>query len=127
VFGEKIIFNARIACAIAITAAPKVSGSVEVQGNNIIAADADGLDVPGNGFNGFIKMTQSNLGKWMNKNEPNDLFAPVHSLQCHELWEGRKAEHKIPEPISNHHFGYFITPPGTRDVNTIWKVLSEVI
>jgi hypothetical protein len=45
VFGEKIIFNARIACAIAITAAPKVSGSVEVQGNNIIAADAEWIEL----------------------------------------------------------------------------------
>ncbi len=91
----------------------------------IISADADGLDQPGNGFDGFIKQTKLNLGKWMNRDEPNDLFAPVQSLQCKELWEGRKAEHKVPDPLSNYHFGYFITPHGTRDVNMIWNVLTE--
>jgi len=91
----------------------------------IISADADGLDVPGNGFEGFIQKTRLGLGKWMNSNEPNDLFATINSIQCKELWEGRTSEINIPDPVSNHHFGYFITPHGTRDANTVWQVLAE--
>ncbi len=91
----------------------------------VISADAEGLNLDGSGFDGFIKNTQLKLGKWMNSDEHNDLFAPVHSLQCKELWEGRKIASKIPDPVSNYHFGYFITPHGTRDTRSVWTILSE--
>jgi hypothetical protein len=41
------------------------------------------------------------------------------------LWEGRNPDNQILEPVMNHHFGYFTTQGGTRDVNTVWKVLAE--
>ncbi len=91
----------------------------------VISADAAGLNIEGSGFDGFIQNAQLRLGKAMNSNEPNDLFAPVKSLQCKELWEGRKIQNIIPEPVSNHHFGYFITQHGTRDTHTVWKIMSE--
>jgi pimeloyl-ACP methyl ester carboxylesterase len=91
----------------------------------VISGDAAGVDHEGSGYDGFINTAKSRLGKWMNSDEPNDLFAPVRSLQCKELWEGRNPENKILDPVSNHHFGYFTTPGGTRDTNTVWRVLSE--
>jgi pimeloyl-ACP methyl ester carboxylesterase len=91
----------------------------------IISGDASGVDYKGSGYDGFIEKSKSRLGKWMNSDEPNDLFAPVRSLQCKELWEGRNPENKILDPISNHHFGYFTTPRGSRDTNTVWNALSK--
>lgn len=93
----------------------------------VISGDATGVDYEGSGYDGFIEKAKSRLGKWMNSDEPNDLFAPVKSLQCKELWEGRNAANKVLEPVANHHFGYFVTPGGTRSSNTVWKQLSEEI
>jgi hypothetical protein len=67
------------------------------------------------------------LGKVVNQDEPNDLFAPVRSLQCKELWEDRNPENMILDPVANHHFGYFTALQGTRDGNTVWKVLTQVL
>ncbi len=91
----------------------------------VISGDASGVDSAGSGYDGFINTAKSRLGKWMNSDEPNDFFAPVRSLQCKELWEGRNEENKILDPVSTHHFGYFTTPSGSRDTNTVWKILAE--
>ncbi|MDQ3015970.1 MAG: alpha/beta hydrolase, partial [Bacteroidota bacterium] len=93
---------------------------------SVLSGDAAGIDIENNGFSGFIKTSQQRLGKYMNGNEPNDLFAPVRSLQCKELWEGRQGV-TIPDPVANYHFGYFLTPGGTRDANTVWKQLNDVL
>ncbi len=93
---------------------------------SVISGDAAGVHIENNGFDGFIKTSQQRLGKYMNGSEPNDLFAPVRSLQCKELWEGRQGI-IIPEPVANYHFGYFMTPSGTRDTNTVWKQMGEVL
>lgn len=93
----------------------------------VISGDATGVDYSGSGYEGFIETAKSRLGKWMNSDEPNDLFAPVRSQQCKELWEGRNKDNMILDPVSNHHFGYFITQSGERDVNTVWKAISETI
>jgi pimeloyl-ACP methyl ester carboxylesterase len=91
----------------------------------VISGDAAGMDVSGGAYDGFFEKAKLRLGNWMNSNEPNDLFAPVRSLQCKELWEGRNEANQILDPITNHHFGYFVTQAGTRDTNTVWKVLAE--
>ena len=93
----------------------------------VISGDAAGMDDSGGAYDGFFEKAKSRLGNWMNSNEPNDLFAPVRSLQCKELWEGRNEANQILDPVTNHHFGYFVTQSGTRDANTVWKVLSERI
>lgn len=93
----------------------------------VISGDAAGMDDSGGAYDGFFEKAKSRLGNWMNSNEPNDLFAPVRSLQCKELWEGRNEANQILDPVTNHHFGYFVTQAGTRDTNTVWKVLSERI
>jgi hypothetical protein len=93
----------------------------------VISGDAASLDVAGSGYNGFLEKAKERLSKWMNKDEPNDLFAPVRSLQCKELWEGRNPDNKIMDPVVNHHFGYFISPEGTREAKNIWSILSEEI
>jgi hypothetical protein len=85
------------------------------------------VDYKGSGYEGFIETAKSRLGKWMNSDEPNDLFAPVRSQQCKELWEGRNKDNKILDPVSNHHFGYFITQSGERDSNAVWKALAEIM
>jgi pimeloyl-ACP methyl ester carboxylesterase len=91
----------------------------------VISGDAAGMDDSGGAYDGFFEKAKSQLGNWMNSNEPNDLFAPVRSLQCKELWEGRNEANQILDPVSNHHFGYFVTQSGTRDSNTVWKALAE--
>ena len=91
----------------------------------VISGDAAGVDYEGSGYAGFLNSAKSKLGQYMSSNEPNDLFAPVRSLQCKELWEGRHAGNQVLEPVSNHHFGYFTTPGGSRDTNTVWRVLGE--
>ena len=93
----------------------------------VISADAAALDQTAPGYNGFVQQAKERMSKWMNKDEPNDLFAPVRSLQCKELWEGRNPDNKIMDPITNHHFGYFISPEGSRDVKGMYTILSEVL
>jgi len=91
----------------------------------VVSGDAAGMDLSAAGYDGFFEKAKLRLGNMMNSNEPNDLFAPVRSLQCKELWEGRNAANSILDPLTNHHFGYFVTQSGTRDTHTVWKVLSE--
>ncbi len=93
----------------------------------VVSGDAAGMDMSAAGYDGFFEKAKLRLGNMMNSNEPNDLFAPVRSLQCKELWEGRNPANSILDPLTNHHFGYFVTQSGTRDTNTVWKVLSENI
>jgi pimeloyl-ACP methyl ester carboxylesterase len=93
----------------------------------VISGDASTLDQPGSGYQGYVEKVKSQLGKWVNQDEPNDLFAPVRSLQCKELWEGRNPDNKILDPVANHHFGYFMSMGGSRDTNTVWKALNEVL
>lgn len=93
----------------------------------VISGDAAGVDAEGSGYDGFIKTAQKRLAKHMNADEPNDLFAPVKSLQCKILWEGGHKDNKVLDPLSVHHFGYFAEQTGTRSGNTIWKVLSEEV
>ena len=90
----------------------------------VVSGDASTMDQTGV-YDGFFEKAKSYLANWMNNDEPNDLFAPVRSLQCKELWEGRNKENTILDPVVNHHFGYFTTPGGSRDTNTVWKVLTE--
>jgi pimeloyl-ACP methyl ester carboxylesterase len=93
----------------------------------VISGDASTVDPEGSAYQGYLEKAKAQLGKWVNHNEPNDLFAPVRSLQCKELWEDRNPENKIMDPVASHHFGYFMSMSGTRDGNTLWKVLHEVL
>ncbi len=90
----------------------------------IVSGDAAMLDQSGEGYDGFIEKTRARLGNWINQDEPNDLFAPLRSLQCKELWEGRNPENAIADPVTAHHFGYFTSQGRTRDINTVWRVLA---
>jgi pimeloyl-ACP methyl ester carboxylesterase len=88
----------------------------------VIAGDAEEIDSSSPGFNSFLQKTRLQLGKWMNSDEPNDLFAPVRSLQCTELWDGRTGVH-LPAVLQAHHFSYFTGMTGTRDKTNIWQIL----
>ena len=90
----------------------------------VVSGDVSNMDQTG-GYDGFFEKAKTQLGSWMINDEPSDLFAPVRSLQCKELWEGRNKENLILDPVANHHFGYFTKPGGSRDTNTVWKVLAE--
>jgi pimeloyl-ACP methyl ester carboxylesterase len=92
----------------------------------VIAGDASNIDSNAPGFNAFLNKSRMKLGKWMNSDEPNDLFAPLHSLQCKELWEGR-ADVEIPPVLQAHHFSYLSASGGTRSGDTIWKVLNDTL
>ncbi len=91
----------------------------------VISGDVSSMDKSDMNYSSYLEKAKSQIGRLVNQNEPNDLFAPVRSLQCKELWEGRNPENKILEPLANHHFGYFMSMGGTRDTNTIWKALNE--
>jgi pimeloyl-ACP methyl ester carboxylesterase len=93
----------------------------------VISGDANGVDSSGSGYDGFINTAKKRLSKYMNADEPNDLFAPVKSLQCKILWEGGHKENKVLDPLSVHHFGYFASQGGTRSSQTIWKVLADEV
>ncbi len=93
----------------------------------VISGDAEGVDYEGSGYDGFIDKAKKQLAKYMNEDEPNDLFAPVKSLQCKILWEDGHKDNKVLDPLSVHHFGYFAEQGGTRNSNTIWKVLAEEV
>jgi hypothetical protein len=93
----------------------------------VISGDASTVDPEGSAYQGYLEKAKAQLGKWVNHDEPNDLFAPVRSLQCKELWEDRNPENKILDPVASHHFGYFMSMSGTRGGNTLWKVLHEVL
>jgi hypothetical protein len=90
----------------------------------VLAGDAAGIDSNAPGFNNFLQKTRSKMGQWMNSDAPNDLFAPVSSLQCTELWEGRKGV-DLPPVLEAHHFSYLSGTSGTRDSGNIWKVLND--
>jgi hypothetical protein len=92
----------------------------------VIAGDAAGMDSTTPGFSNFLQQTQMKLGKWMNSDEPNDLFAPVRSLECPELWEGRESVDVQPT-MRCHHFSYLSGVSGTRSADTVWKVLNDVL
>ncbi len=92
----------------------------------VIAGDAAGIDSNAPGFNTFLKQTRSKLSKWMNSEEPNDLFATVHSLQCPELWEGR-ANVELPPVLQAHHFSYLAGVSGSREGDSVWKVLNDLL
>jgi pimeloyl-ACP methyl ester carboxylesterase len=92
----------------------------------VIAGDAAGMDSGTPGFSSFLQQTRLKLGKWMNSDEPNDLFAPVRSLECPELWEGREAV-DIKPTMQCHHFSYLSGVSGTRSADNVWKVLNEVL
>ncbi len=93
----------------------------------VISGDAEGVDSEGSGYDGFISLAKKRLARYMNADEPNDLFAPVRSLQCKILWEDGHKENRVLDPLSVHHFGYFAQQTGTRSSNTIWKVLAEEV
>ncbi len=92
----------------------------------VIAGDASGIDSSAPGFNNFLQNTRVKMGKWMNGDEPNDLFAPVRSLQCAELWEGRTGV-QVPAILQAHHFSYFNGTTGTRDSKNIWQELDKAL
>lgn len=93
----------------------------------IIAGNAAGIDSNAPGFAQYVQKTQLKLGKWMNSDDTNDLFAPTRSILCPELWEGRSAPVELHPLLPCHHFGYFGSFSGTRSGENTWQILNRVM